>query len=170
MMRSQVARHPNNGPWVSQACEEPRDHSVNLGPIHVGAGQHQIELYALRDKTKSLQNPITILDFASTFLKIPSVTVDPLNTLLLVCLSLFLCFFCSMASAVAALAGGTEEGGAETEADELQHNPSTSAGAAALDAMRAYRACLHCRSRKTKCNLDVNGGKPVSVTGIFGFF
>ncbi|KAH7305103.1 hypothetical protein BKA65DRAFT_416023, partial [Rhexocercosporidium sp. MPI-PUGE-AT-0058] len=26
--------------------------------------------------------------------------------------------------------------------------------------MRAYRACLHCRNRKSKCDLDPNGGKP----------
>jgi hypothetical protein len=31
------------------------------------------------------------------------------------------------------------------------------------DPMRAYRACLHCRSRKTKCTLDMNGGRPVSI-------
>ena len=35
------------------------------------------------------------------------------------------------------------------------------------DPMRAYRACLHCRSRKTKCTLDSNGGRPVSVTILF---
>ncbi|KAG4443349.1 hypothetical protein IFR05_001138 [Cadophora sp. M221] len=29
-----------------------------------------------------------------------------------------------------------------------------------FDAMRAYRACLHCRNRKSKCDLDPNGGKP----------
>lgn len=29
------------------------------------------------------------------------------------------------------------------------------------DPMRAYRACLHCRGRKTKCNLEANGGRPV---------
>lgn len=57
-----------------------------------------------------------------------------------------------------------EEVGTGKDAGKLKQAPSTSAAAAALDAMRAYRACLHCRSRKTKCNLDVNGGKPVSVT------
>jgi len=31
-----------------------------------------------------------------------------------------------------------------------------------LDTMRAYRACLNCRSRKSKCDLDSNGGRPVS--------
>jgi len=31
-----------------------------------------------------------------------------------------------------------------------------------LDTMRAYRACLNCRSRKSKCDLDINGGRPVS--------
>lgn len=31
-----------------------------------------------------------------------------------------------------------------------------------LDSMRAYRACLNCRNRKSKCDLDPNGGKPVS--------
>ncbi|PBP16990.1 C6 zinc finger domain-containing protein [Diplocarpon rosae] len=29
-----------------------------------------------------------------------------------------------------------------------------------LDTMRAYRACLHCRNRKSKCDLDPNQGKP----------
>ncbi|KAL2073889.1 hypothetical protein VTL71DRAFT_11215 [Oculimacula yallundae] len=29
-----------------------------------------------------------------------------------------------------------------------------------VDAMRAYRACLHCRNRKSKCDLDPNGGRP----------
>lgn len=33
----------------------------------------------------------------------------------------------------------------------------------APDPMRAYRACIHCRNRKTKCTLDINGGRPVSV-------
>lgn len=31
-----------------------------------------------------------------------------------------------------------------------------------LDQMRAYRACLNCRNRKSKCDLDINGGRPVS--------
>ena len=31
-----------------------------------------------------------------------------------------------------------------------------------LDQMRAYRACLNCRNRKSKCDLDVNGGRPAS--------
>jgi hypothetical protein len=31
-----------------------------------------------------------------------------------------------------------------------------------LDTMRAYRACLNCRNRKSKCDLDLNGGRPVS--------
>lgn len=31
-----------------------------------------------------------------------------------------------------------------------------------LDTMRAYRACLNCRNRKSKCDLDINGGRPVS--------
>ncbi|KAI6248148.1 hypothetical protein HI914_03754 [Erysiphe necator] len=31
---------------------------------------------------------------------------------------------------------------------------------APLDTMRAYRACLNCRSRKSKCDLDINQGKP----------
>ncbi|KAH8790957.1 hypothetical protein F5882DRAFT_449957 [Hyaloscypha sp. PMI_1271] len=26
--------------------------------------------------------------------------------------------------------------------------------------MRAYRACLNCRNRKSKCDLDINGGRP----------
>lgn len=30
------------------------------------------------------------------------------------------------------------------------------------DTMRAYRACLNCRNRKSRCDLDPNGGKPVS--------
>ncbi|KAG9245482.1 hypothetical protein BJ878DRAFT_501274 [Calycina marina] len=29
-----------------------------------------------------------------------------------------------------------------------------------LDTMRAYRACLNCRNRKSKCDLDINGGRP----------
>jgi hypothetical protein len=29
--------------------------------------------------------------------------------------------------------------------------------------MRAYRACLNCRNRKSKCDLDPNGGRPVST-------
>ncbi|KAG9237315.1 hypothetical protein BJ875DRAFT_165068 [Amylocarpus encephaloides] len=29
-----------------------------------------------------------------------------------------------------------------------------------LDSMRAYRACLNCRNRKSKCDLDINGGRP----------
>ena len=33
-----------------------------------------------------------------------------------------------------------------------------------LDTMRAYRACLNCRNRKSKCDLDINGGRPVSVS------
>lgn len=32
-----------------------------------------------------------------------------------------------------------------------------------LDTMRAYRACLNCRGRKSKCDLDVNQGRPVSL-------
>jgi hypothetical protein len=31
-----------------------------------------------------------------------------------------------------------------------------------LDSMRAYRACLNCRNRKSKCDLDINAGRPVS--------
>lgn len=30
-----------------------------------------------------------------------------------------------------------------------------------LDTMRAYRACLNCRGRKSKCDLDINQGRPV---------
>ncbi|CAL3971231.1 unnamed protein product [Diplocarpon coronariae] len=33
-------------------------------------------------------------------------------------------------------------------------------GTKGLDAMRAYRACLHCRNRKSKCDLDPNQGRP----------
>ncbi|CAG8979931.1 hypothetical protein HYALB_00013515 [Hymenoscyphus albidus] len=29
-----------------------------------------------------------------------------------------------------------------------------------LESMRAYRACLNCRSRKSKCYLEANGGRP----------
>lgn len=29
-----------------------------------------------------------------------------------------------------------------------------------LDTMRAYRACLNCRNRKSKCDLDLNQGRP----------
>lgn len=58
--------------------------------------------------------------------------------------------------------------------DEMEGGNAGSAGAAGAaagaakptsdpDVMRAYRACLHCRSRKTKCNLDANNGKPVCV-------
>ena len=36
-------------------------------------------------------------------------------------------------------------------------------GTPPLDTMRAYRACLNCRNRKSKCDLDLNGGKPVSA-------
>lgn len=32
-----------------------------------------------------------------------------------------------------------------------------------LDQMRAYRACLNCRNRKSKCDLDINQGRPVST-------
>lgn len=35
-----------------------------------------------------------------------------------------------------------------------------------LDTMRAYRACLNCRNRKSKCDLDINQGRPVSEEGI----
>lgn len=52
--------------------------------------------------------------------------------------------------------------------DEMDGGNAGSAGAAKPtsdpDVMRAYRACLHCRSRKTKCNLDANNGKPVCIS------
>ncbi|TVY48315.1 hypothetical protein LOCC1_G001964 [Lachnellula occidentalis] len=32
-----------------------------------------------------------------------------------------------------------------------------------LDTMRAYRACLNCRNRKSKCDLDVNQGRPAAL-------
>lgn len=32
-----------------------------------------------------------------------------------------------------------------------------------LDTMRAYRACLNCRGRKSKCDLDINQGRPVGL-------
>ena len=39
-----------------------------------------------------------------------------------------------------------------------------------LDTMRAYRACLNCRNRKSKCDLDINGGRPVSVAACLPVF
>jgi hypothetical protein len=30
-----------------------------------------------------------------------------------------------------------------------------------VDPMRAYRACLNCRGRKSRCDLDINNGRPV---------
>lgn len=36
-----------------------------------------------------------------------------------------------------------------------------------LDTMRAYRACLNCRNRKSKCDLDSNHGRPVSDISFF---
>lgn len=36
-------------------------------------------------------------------------------------------------------------------------------GPAPLDSMRAYRACLNCRNRKSKCDLDLNAGRPVGL-------
>lgn len=47
-------------------------------------------------------------------------------------------------------------------ASNQQESPSRTAPP--LDTMRAYRACLNCRSRKSKCDLDINGGKIVSTT------
>ncbi len=44
-----------------------------------------------------------------------------------------------------------------------QNQPRATAPLPPLESMRAYRACLHCRSRKTKCTLDANGGRPVSL-------
>jgi hypothetical protein len=41
--------------------------------------------------------------------------------------------------------------------------PASSRPHPASDPMRAYRACLNCRNRKSKCDLDVNGGRPVST-------
>ena len=41
--------------------------------------------------------------------------------------------------------------------------PSSARDLKPLDQMRAYRACLNCRSRKSKCDLDINGGSPVSL-------
>lgn len=38
------------------------------------------------------------------------------------------------------------------------------------DPMRAYRACLNCRRRKSKCDLDANNGRPVSVYSVLRFF
>ena len=35
-----------------------------------------------------------------------------------------------------------------------------------LDTMRAYRACLNCRGRKSKCDLDINQGRPVRLVSI----
>lgn len=51
----------------------------------------------------------------------------------------------------------------ENEGDDSRGEGQGSAkGGAGGDPMRAYRACLHCRIRKTKCNLDANNGRPVS--------
>lgn len=36
-----------------------------------------------------------------------------------------------------------------------------------LDQMRAYRACLNCRNRKSRCDLDINQGRPVSGSCLF---
>jgi hypothetical protein len=49
-------------------------------------------------------------------------------------------------------------------ATDAANAPSQSAApVSAPDPMRAYRACIHCRNRKTKCTLDLNGGRPVSL-------
>ncbi|TAQ86504.1 hypothetical protein B7494_g5176 [Chlorociboria aeruginascens] len=37
---------------------------------------------------------------------------------------------------------------------------TTRPSAPPLDTMRAYRACLNCRNRKSKCDLDINSGRP----------
>jgi hypothetical protein len=48
-----------------------------------------------------------------------------------------------------------------TQAPQTQ-DPLRRPPAPPLDTMRAYRACLNCRNRKSKCDLDINGGRPVS--------
>lgn len=53
------------------------------------------------------------------------------------------------------------DGGPETPIASAASQSGKSS--AASDPMRAYRACLHCRGRKTKCNLEANGGRPVSL-------
>jgi len=55
-----------------------------------------------------------------------------------------------------------EAGGTVANPGGMSQAADAAAAAAAADPMRAYRACLHCRARKTKCTLDVNGGRPVS--------
>lgn len=52
----------------------------------------------------------------------------------------------------------TQESGT---ANSGRSNVTPQPGEKPFDAMRAYRACLHCRNRKSKCDLDPNGGKPV---------
>jgi hypothetical protein len=44
----------------------------------------------------------------------------------------------------------------------LTQVPPSRAPPPPLDTMRAYRACLNCRNRKSKCDLDINQGRPVS--------
>lgn len=51
---------------------------------------------------------------------------------------------------------GTGSGSANGSANEA------GTARAPPDAMRAYRACLNCRNRKSKCDLDGNAGRPVS--------
>ena len=50
--------------------------------------------------------------------------------------------------------------------DSLRHPPQPPPP---LDQMRAYRACLNCRNRKSKCDLDVNGGRPVRSRALFAY-
>ncbi|KAM3072642.1 hypothetical protein ACMFMF_006981 [Clarireedia jacksonii] len=47
------------------------------------------------------------------------------------------------------------DGGGVTRALPLSRPPPPP-----LDSMRAYRACLNCRNRKSKCDLDINAGRP----------
>lgn len=51
-------------------------------------------------------------------------------------------------------------------ADAANASSQPAAPVGASDSMRAYRACIHCRNRKTKCTLDINGGRPVSVASL----
>ncbi|KUJ12183.1 uncharacterized protein LY89DRAFT_688641 [Mollisia scopiformis] len=43
---------------------------------------------------------------------------------------------------------------------QTPHNPPSRPPPHPLDTMRAYRACLNCRNRKSKCDLDINRGRP----------
>jgi hypothetical protein len=53
------------------------------------------------------------------------------------------------------------------QAPHTAQDPARRPPPAPLDTMRAYRACLNCRNRKSKCDLDINGGRPVSWAVLF---